>query len=56
MRMRQGPSAIMLEEKESTIQQKPEKAENKSIADYFGCLQINGDPLEIQRPMRDEWK
>ena len=38
--------------------EKQEQAKPKpkgNLSEFFGIMQIDGDPLEIQKEMRDEW-
>ena len=41
---------------EPTPTDKPEnKSEPHNLEEFFGCMDFDGDPLEIQKRMRDEW-
>ena len=36
-------------------QEKESRSPKGSLAEFYGALQIDGDPLAIQKEMRDEW-
>ena len=35
--------------------EKPDSAKKENLSEFFGTLKIDGDPLAIQKEMRDEW-
>ena len=39
----------------SNILNGQKKSEQGGLREFYGALKIEGDPLEIQKQMRDEW-
>ncbi len=31
------------------------KPKSSGLEEFYGCMEFDGDPLEIQKRMRDEW-
>ena len=53
--IRRGESKISIERKLSGLNKSKRKAKGFPANRFLGKLKIMGDPIEIQRQLRDEW-